>query len=430
MQSALIQLQDVTLGSRDFGPISVEFRAGQLTLLCGLSGSGKSTLCQLLCERHEVSSGEIVRNPDLKYGYIAHDFVNQLIGSTVNEEIEIARRANPSGATVDDFDGALTALWERLEPLAGSDPHNLSAMEQQYLLLYCSLLAGARFLILDESLSHLDEDSASEFSKVLQKAREVGVSLLVVSHQETFLKLADQILLMEAGRLGFFGPVGEFTEELSVRAGFRELSEPRVFETHSTSDQTHQVIHNENSFSVSGGEMILLGGSAGSGKSYILNSLFGLAKSPHWNFRPTVTSACLLRQIVGPSFWRPTVRSEIAASASVFGKLSAETKTLLEENIPPEWLGKSPRQLSHGQLRYFGTLCMLWQNPKIVFLDLPFQGLDGILREKLWRILNQYLHQKGLIFMTTCSRDWINPSGQKGVWVDAREVVEFGSLRI
>lgn len=421
----MIRFHNVVLDERAFGPVTVQFEVGRLAVLCGLSGSGKSTLCQLLCERQEPSEGRVERPEDLRLGFIAHDFVNQLVGSTVAEEVEIAQRAGGGEAVGAELETALSSLWEQLKHLAARDPQELSAVQQQCLLLFCALVAGARFLILDESLSHLDSDSAKLFTGVLKCARDAGIGILVVTHQESLLELADQVVMMEDRRLAFCGPPKEFSDDLAARAGFRSLSEPRQFEGRPRGAALCEIHHAEQSLVLSQGEMLLLGGAAGAGKSRVLNWLYGLPMSKEWRMTPQVESRCLLRQMVGPSFWRSSVQMEIEASRAAFGKVPNGLVPLLEDAIPGSWLKRSPAQLSHGQLRFFGTVCLLWQSPVLLFLDLPFQGLDGTLRLKLWGLLNRFLMEGGAFIMTSSSREWVGSESVKFVWLENGRAKEF-----
>ena len=185
----VIRAEALQLRRRGFGPIDLDFYSGELVLLCGTSGSGKSTLCELLSETLEPSDGRIAKS-STAVGYVAHAFENQLVGSTVAEELAIGSRGARTCLTR-DMEASLASLEAPLENSLRADPHSLSAALQQCLLLASLIRSGANFLILDESMAYLDGRTRRDFARTLLELVKSGCTVLLVSHQEEFLELAD-----------------------------------------------------------------------------------------------------------------------------------------------------------------------------------------------------------------------------------------------
>lgn len=413
-----IVLKEVSLKERDFGPVSVSFGRGELILLCGQSGSGKTTLCSLLCHRLETSSGSLERGEGTKLGFIAHDFQNQLIGSTVGEELQIVAEGEHLSP---EFITILDSLEARLLALkAEEDPHNVGTAEQQTLLL-CSLIrSGSRFLVLDESLSHLDPVALETLLLALKGLAGFGVSFLLVSHQERLLSHVDRVVQLVAGKVHYDGPPCQFSASERELSGFRPLIDLQPVEGLSSS--VGPTIVGDGGIELSFWSTLAIGGLAGSGKTKLLGSLFGLESWKNWKLVGSHVTKCLLRQDVGPSFWRSSVLEEWQASYSAFRELPCEFGRLLKESVPDGWQGKRPDQLSHGQLRFFATICLLAQYPEILFLDAPFRGLDGALRNSLSRCFESYLQLGGRIIFTTHDAEVVRRLAQSVVWLKDGEV--------
>lgn len=397
-----LTLKEITVKNRDFGPVSLRLKPGEILFLCGLSGSGKSTLCDVISGRLDVSAGEVLGAESFRLGYVAHDFENQLVGGTVSEELEIGRRA---GASVElapsGLERAVEILQSRIGCESDRDPHDIPASTQQYLLLASLLLSGSRYFILDESLSHLCQRTRSELVECLQWLRDEGYGILLVSHEPVHLSLADRVVLMESGRVAFDGPTDEFTDCLQERAGFYAEETRLEAQTQDSHDRVLEAAYRDFELTVPPGRYAMLGGFSGSGKSVALAQLFGLEAPGPWERRVLSEARCLLRQHVGPSFWRASLAKELKASRGRFGELSQELTECLSSAIPDYWGERAPWQLSHGQLRFFAVCCLVSQNPKVLLLDQPFRGLDGPLRRTLRQVLSQYLKSGGSLLYST-----------------------------
>lgn len=418
----VLEVRDLRLGERGFGPVSFRLLEGELAVLCGLSGSGKSTLCQLVCSRREPDSGELIFPDNRRVGYVAHDFENQLLGSTVGEELSIG----PSLAADERLAEAIEVLLRNLEVAYPLDPHDLSRAHQQTLLL-CSLVrSGTGILVLDESLSFLDPMQWSDFLSVLRNLCEAGLTCLVVSHQAEILQRADRVLALDSGLLIYDGPPDGFPSGLKAKFGLLETPEG-IRSAVSTREDALEITGGARfQTTLARGEVFVVGGHAGSGKSAALDALFGLVENSNWSLVGRSLTSCLLRQSVGPSFWRASLKDEWQASLGAFASPEGDFEALLTRSIPEQWWGKSPRQLSNGQLRFFGAICLMAQNPEILFLEHPLLGLDGFLRNSLVICLKAFLQLGGRVVMTTDNSETVKEFAHAAVWLEAGEVVWSG----
>lgn len=427
-KDTVIGVEALQLRRRGFGPIDLAFYPGEMVLLCGTSGSGKSTLCELLSETQEPSDGRIVKD-STRVGYVAHAFENQLVGATVAQELEIGLRG-ASTSLSREMEASLANLEARLKGSLQKDPHTLSAALQQCLLVASLVRSGATFLILDESMAYLDGRTRRDFATTLLELVRSGCTVLLVSHQEEFLELAGRVVFMERGEKVFDGPTELFEEQYFERAGFRresasETLNSRLPEFEPGESDGVKVIAGSKSLNLPASSSLVLGGFSGSGTSTALNSFMGIETIEGWRCSGERDKSCLLRQNVGPSFWRSTCAAELKASKGAHSQLPRTLEEAVLDSIPAGWLEKAPWHLSHGQLRFFGASCLLLQNPQILYLDHPFQGLDGTLREKLRYSLSEYLKGGGRVVLTTHFPEKVRALGHQVVWLEGGGTTEL-----
>jgi subfamily B ATP-binding cassette protein MsbA len=194
--------------------ISFVARPGTSTALVGPSGSGKSTLIGLVAAFHRATAGQILIDGHdlsaLRLGdYRSHIGVvfqdNFLFDGTVLENIAYARPhasdeevlAAARIARCDDFvaklaDGYATIVGERGVKLSGG--------ERQRVAIARAILADPRILILDEATSSLDSESEALIQEGLAELMK-GRTTFVIAHRLSTIRRADQILVIEAGRI-------------------------------------------------------------------------------------------------------------------------------------------------------------------------------------------------------------------------------------
>jgi ATP-binding cassette subfamily B protein len=194
----------------------ISFRAepGQLVALVGSSGAGKSTLAQLLARLYDVDSGAVrlggVDVRDLSFetirrtlGMVTQD--GHLFHDTVRANLLLARH----GATDDELWAALSrarladlvrSLPDGLDTVVGERGYRLSGGERQRLTIARLLLAQPRVVVLDEATAHLDSTSEVAVQAALAEALD-GRTAIVIAHRLSTIRQADQILVVEDGRV-------------------------------------------------------------------------------------------------------------------------------------------------------------------------------------------------------------------------------------
>src|SRR6266702_3341303 len=194
--------------------ISFLAQPGTVTALVGSSGSGKSTIISLLCAFHTPSSGRVVvdgvdlAKVDLntfrsQLGVVLQD--SFLFDGTIRENILFSKPEATEEqflfacrtARVDEFaerfpDAYATIVGERGVKLSGGQRQRLSIARV--------LLAEPRILILDEATSSLDSESEAMIQAGLNQLM-LGRTTFVIAHRLSTIRRADQILVVEGGRI-------------------------------------------------------------------------------------------------------------------------------------------------------------------------------------------------------------------------------------
>ncbi|WP_184556451.1 ABC transporter ATP-binding protein [Streptomyces paradoxus] len=209
----------------------LSFRAepGQTVALVGSSGAGKSTIAQLMPRLYDTDAGAVriggvdvrdltARSLRQTLGMVTQD--GHLFHDTVRANLLLARPE----ATEDELwdalrrarlDDLVRSLPDGLGTVVGERGYRLSGGERQRMTIARLLLARQRVVILDEATAHLDNTSEAAVQEALTEALE-GRTAVVIAHRLSTVRAADQILVVEAGRI-----VERGTHEELLAAGRR-----------------------------------------------------------------------------------------------------------------------------------------------------------------------------------------------------------------
>jgi subfamily B ATP-binding cassette protein MsbA len=213
-----VRFEDVEFAYDPGNPVlhGVSFVAepGTVTALVGSSGSGKSTIISLLCAFHTPTKGRVVVDDvdlaqvDLntfrsQLGVVLQD--SFLFDGTIRENI-LFSRPNATDeqflfacrtARVDEF---AEKYPEAYDTVVGERGVKLSGGQRQRLSIARALLAEPRILILDEATSSLDSESEAMIQAGLSQLMQ-GRTTFVIAHRLSTIRRADQILVVEQGRI-------------------------------------------------------------------------------------------------------------------------------------------------------------------------------------------------------------------------------------
>ena len=213
-----VRFENVTFayepGKRVLNEVSFEARPGTVTALVGPSGSGKSTIIGLIAAFHVPESGQVlVDGVDLSTVRIA-DYRTQLgvvlqesflFDGSIGENVMFGR----PGATKEEMLAAcriarVDEFAERFEQgydtIVGERGVKLSGGQRQRVSIARAILANPRILILDEATSSLDSESEQMIQHGLAYLMQ-GRTTFVIAHRLSTIRRADQILVVEDGRI-------------------------------------------------------------------------------------------------------------------------------------------------------------------------------------------------------------------------------------
>lgn len=196
--------------------INLDINSGEIVIMTGPSGSGKTTLLTLmggLRSAHEGSLkvlGEEVCSASkrqlaklrLNIGYIfqAHNLMSFL---TAKENVRLSLELHQ--AYLDqNMDAIAVAMLEQVGLGSRVDyyPENLSSGQRQRVAIARALISRPQIVLADEPTAALDKKSGRDVVEIMQKlAKEQGCTILLVTHDNRILDIADRIVYMEDGRL-------------------------------------------------------------------------------------------------------------------------------------------------------------------------------------------------------------------------------------
>jgi len=238
--SGRVELRDVTLryegASRDaLHDVTLEVPAGRTVALVGATGSGKTSLVALLARLYDVTTGAVlvdgvdvrdVEPASLRSAIAVVDDAPFLFSVSVHENIAYARpdatRAQvEQAARRAQAHGFIERLPDGYDTRVGERGLTLSGGQRQRVAIARALLADPRILVLDDATSSVDASTEQQIKAALREVME-GRTTFVIAHRLSTIALADEIVVLEEGRVAAHGSHAELLE---VSGLYREIVE-------------------------------------------------------------------------------------------------------------------------------------------------------------------------------------------------------------
>lgn len=454
---ALLEMKNITKKFGDvtaLSNISIELEAGEILSLCGENGSGKSTLMKVLCGIYPYGdySGNIyfsdselkaknIKDTEQKGISIIHQELTLVKNMSVLENIFLGNEMTYKGLTLDN------EMYIRCKTLLQQvqlniDPNTrvgeLGLGQQQLVEIAKALNKQVRLLILDEPTASLTEKETAILLNLVKELKAHNIACIYISHKLNEVKeISDKICVIRDGEHIGTKVSSTMTEDdiITMMVG-REITSLYPHELHEIKEEilrvenlsawhpinTHIKRVNDVTFSLHAGEILGVAGLVGSGRTEMVQCLFGSYQGKHEgkifiNEEQVDIKNCaqaIRHKIVMVPEDRKKhgivsimeVGKNITLSSLkeyCFGKMvlnEAKEEQVIASAIKQLKVKTSSPNLAIGRLsggnqqKAILAKCLLL-NPKILILDEPTRGIDVGAKYEIYKLINQ-LAQEGI----------------------------------
>ncbi|NER21430.1 MAG: ATP-binding cassette domain-containing protein [Symploca sp. SIO1B1] len=407
--------------------INLTLQAGELVVLAGATGSGKSTLLncitgiapeytggklsgQVLYRGSEITHNSI-RQRSQFMGIMLQNVETQLFTDQVWNEVVFGLEnwnlppeqiKSLASATLMEFDLVSQKAWAIRQ---------LSAGQKQRLLLACLLTQHQDILLLDEPFAFLDTAGVKLLLELLQQRVTQGQAVLLIEHRLELLQhLCDRAYFINNGCIKP-GELSTPTAEDSASPVPANYSPPGsqyevVLQTQNLSWGGYPAFPD---LQVAAGEVVLLKGDNGCGKTTLLKLLSGLLKPSTGRLEIlgrdlTRSTVVKIARFVGFVLQNPNHQlfaESVQAEVTQSGVSPKKAEALLEQLNLNHCLEQHPHALSQGQKRRLALGAVLVRQPRICLLDEIMVGQDPTSLTLMLQTLKTFTEQGGVLIFTS-----------------------------
>jgi ribose transport system ATP-binding protein len=425
-------------GVRALDGVDLEVEAGEVHCLLGQNGAGKSTLIKVLSAAHRADAGEIrwkgepVSFPTpvaaLRAGLATiYQELDLVDGLSVAENVFLGHESSSLGFSKrGEMNQAARVLLKRLghsEIRPAREVGSLSAAGKQVVSMARALSHEAQLIIMDEPSAVLDSGEVENLFRVIRQLTADGVAVIYISHRLDEIRvIGDRVTVLKDGRtvavaLPASTPTSEVVRLMTGRNV--EYSFPR---SEGAAADAAEILRVEGlsrrgefsdvSFSVHSGEIVGLAGLVGSGRSEIVETVYGARKADAGQvtvdgkkLRPGSVGAAIRaglglapeeRKSQGLLMFEPVYRNVSVSSLGRFaragfistGREYAEAARVTEElDVRPADPRRVIRTLSGGNQQKVVLARWLLRGCRLLILDEPTRGVDVGARSEIYRLV-------------------------------------------
>ncbi|WP_299538348.1 sugar ABC transporter ATP-binding protein [uncultured Streptomyces sp.] len=444
-------------GVRALDGVDLEVRAGEVHCLLGQNGAGKSTLIKVLAGAHQPDGGQItwrgepvaLKSPiaAMRLGIATiYQELDLVAGLSVAENVFLGREHTTARFVVRPGAGrsAAAALLRRLghpEIDPAREVGELSAAQQQIVSMARALSHDARLIVMDEPSAALDPDEVDNLFRVVAALTADGVAVVYISHRlEEIRRIGDRVTVLKDGRAVAVGLPAKSTPTKDVVAMMTGRNVEYVFPPR---PDTPSVRRDAPVLTVRGlsrpgefdpldlelrpGEIVGLAGLVGSGRSEILETIYG-ARTPGTgtvavggrelrtgSVRAAVAAGIGLapeeRKAQALLMTESVTRNVSVSSLSRFsragwldrsGERAAARAATRELSMRPDDPDTAVRTLSGGNQQKAVLARWLLRGCRVLLLDEPTRGVDVGARAELYAVIRR-LADDGLAVLLVSS---------------------------
>lgn len=442
--SSLLDVRGVTksfAGVRALRGVDLEVRAGEVHCVLGQNGAGKSTLIKTLAGVHRPDGGQIswlgeaveIPTPQaaIELGIATmYQELDVVDGLTIAENIFLGHELASGGFTKRSEAARRTTELLRRLGHASLSPHTevgtLSAANKEIVSMARALSHDIKLIIMDEPSAVLDSEEVKNLFAVVRELTAAGIAVVYITHRlEEIREIGDRITVLKDGRTTAVGlPASDTpTAELIRLMTGRDVS--NVFPERSpvasdapvildVEDLALDGVFSDVSFRVRAGEVVGLAGLVGSGRSEILETVYGARRATAGRVRvrdrvlPRGSVTAAVRAGVGLSpeerksqglvLDEPIYVNATLASMSRFARggflddkgarrVAAEQIEALE--LRPADPDRAARTLSGGNQQKILLARWLIHGTSVLLLDEPTRGVDVGARAEIYALIRR-----------------------------------------
>ena len=439
-------------GVRALDGVDLDVAAGEVHCLLGQNGAGKSTLIKVLAGAHRPDAGEIVwSGSPVSFGApqaadaagiaTIYQELDLVPGLSVAENIVLGHEPARMGfSRLRAGEDIARALLQRLghpEIPPRRELGRLSAAGQQVVSMARALARDARLIVMDEPSAVLDPEEVQNLFRVIRELTADGVAVVYISHRlEEIREIGDRITVLKDGRTVARNLPARDTPTADVIHLMTGRTIEYVFPRRTDAPSGEVVLEVEGlartgefadvSFTVRAGEVLGLAGLVGSGRSEILETVYGARKASAGTvrvagatLRPGSVPAAVRagmglapeeRKSQGLLLGEPVFRNVTLPAMSRFARggflgpkadLAAAAQVTSQLDVRPTDATRPVRTLSGGNQQKVVLARWLLQGCSVLLLDEPTRGVDVGARSEIYALVRRLAAEGSAIVLVS-----------------------------
>ena len=482
-QPALLEMRGITKefpGVKALDGVDLTVRAGTVHALMGENGAGKSTLMKCLFGIYSKDGGTIrldgkevnFKNAKeaLENGVaMVHQELNQALTRSVQDNLWLGRYPKVGGLVVSERIMAKRTkeIFEQLEVTVNPKAvmSTLPVSQRQMVEIAKAVSYDSKIIVFDEPTSSLTEEEVEHLFRIINMLRDKGCGIIYISHKmDEILRISDDVTIMRDGTWVATKPAKDLTMEEIIRLMVgRELTNRFPPKTNKPGEVILDVEHmagrytrlKDASFQLRKGEVLGIAGLDGSGRTEVLENLFGAMtregghirlhgkeiqnRSPKESIKNGFALLTEERRATGIFGIRDIKENTVISNLKgyLMGGVCLSDKKMREDT---DWAIqamhiKTPsqktqiRSLSGGNQQKVIIGRWLLTKPEILLLDEPTRGIDVGAKYEIYQLIIDLANEgKGVIVVSSempellgiCDRILVMSGGQVAGEVDAK----------